>query len=510
MKLNAGIIYNNLKKEYRAEIVGPRSEDLALSRPQFYMEEDDSFLSDHLYLATVEHLPKRSHIQKNSVLVCIGENLNLNYYRERMCLIIVKDRVDFFKLFMKMQDVFDKYNQWEKKIYQDLISNYDLNSLLEDSYPVFEKPIYVLDSSFRIIASKTETQDASWDITAGGSLNPESISKYLSVSDLMTEKKNAIKIDLLDKKVLCVNLFNKNGQYEGCVVLTLDDQDPFEGEEKLAEKLAGFLQQAIEKNPIIINDDDSTIKKVFQNLVEELPLSHSQRLLLTSSNSQIIYRCIYMHYREKRNQLPLSYICDIFEDSFNKSYAFTYDDGIVSFVNINEIRSSKTSDYKIILNRKLTEFVDQMGLCAGISNEFSDLLNTKVHYLQAQSAVDNGLLLSKESKLFYYESYVLTEMIINSLGGLSVETYYPAGFANILEHDKESGISYLETLKVFLEEGMSYTSTAQKLFIHRSTLIDRISRIEKELSIDLKDSDKRLQLEILLKAIDLEKILSGK
>jgi hypothetical protein len=30
-------------------------------------------------------------------------------------------------------------------------------------------------------------QDASWDITAGGSLNPESISKYLSFSDLMTE-----------------------------------------------------------------------------------------------------------------------------------------------------------------------------------------------------------------------------------------------------------------------------------------------------------------------------------
>ena len=40
--------------------------------------------------------------------------------------------------------------------------------------------------------------------------------------------------------------------------------------------------------------------------------------------------------------------------------------------------------------------------------------------------------------------------------------------------------------------------------------IGKSCRIEKELSIDLKDSDKRLQLEILLKAIDLEKILSGK
>jgi DNA-binding PucR family transcriptional regulator len=54
---------------------------------------------------------------------------------------------------------------------------------------------------------------------------------------------------------------------------------------------------------------------------------------------------------------------------------------------------------------------------------------------------------------------------------------------------------------------MSYTATARKLYIHRSTLIDRISRIEKELNIDLKDSDQRLQLEILLKAVDLEEVL---
>ena len=50
-------------------------------------------------------------------------------------------------------------------------------------------------------------------------------------------------------------------------------------------------------------------------------------------------------------------------------------------------------------------------------------------------------------------------------------------------------------------------NAAQKLFIHRSTLIDRIARIERELNVDLQDSDQRLQLEILLKAIDIESIL---
>ena len=116
MKLSAAIIYNELKNEYKTEIIGPRTDELLLSRLEFYMEDNDNFLSDCLYLATVDHLPKRADIQKNSVLVCIGENLNLRYYRTRICLIIIKERADFFKVFMKLQEIFEKYNNWEKQI----------------------------------------------------------------------------------------------------------------------------------------------------------------------------------------------------------------------------------------------------------------------------------------------------------------------------------------------------------------------------------------------------------
>ena len=151
-----------------------------------------------------------------------------------------------------------------------------------------------------------------------------------------------------------------------------------------------------------------------------------------------------------------------------------------------------------------------MGLCAGISGEFSNLFNLRVYYLQAQSATENGMLLGSDEGFFYFESYALIEMIINSLGGLPLETYFPAGFRRLLEHDSESGISYIETLKVFLEENLSYTAAARKLYVHRSTLIDRIARIERELETDLRDPDKRLQYEILLKAIDLEELLRKK
>ena len=51
---------------------------------------------------------------------------------------------------------------------------------------------------------------------------------------------------------------------------------------------------------------------------------------------------------------------------------------------------------------------------------------------------------------------------------------------------------------------MSYSQTAQELYIHRSTVVDRISRIEREVDVNLKDPDTRLQLEIILKAMEIE------
>ena len=510
MKLNADIIYNELSKLYDAEIAGPRRTALCLPRPEFYMDNEVEFEADRLVLATADHLPKRPRIRDNSVLVCIGDSLVLNYYRERMCLIIIRNRVDFFKVYHNIQRIYDKFDEWENLILHDLASDRSIRTLITDSATVFDKPVYLLDKSFRIVANSVESGDMNWASTSRGSLNSDAVSKYLSGSDLMTDKKSAIEIDLFGEKALCVNLFNRSDQYEGCLVISLKDKDFVKGEDKLAEFLAEHLQLAIVRNPYMINDSDSSLKTALQNLLEELPLTQPQRILLASANGRSDYRCIYMRYNWQRNHLPMAYLCDIFEDTFPGSCAFVYDNSIVAFVDTGTLSSRNQEDYLPVLNSKISDYISKMGLCAGISGEFSNLFNLRVYYLQAQSATENGMLLGSDEGFFYFESYALIEMIINSLGGLPLETYFPAGFRRLLEHDSESGISYIETLKVFLEENLSYTAAARKLYVHRSTLIDRIARIERELETDLRDPDKRLQYEILLKAIDLEELLRKK
>lgn len=51
---------------------------------------------------------------------------------------------------------------------------------------------------------------------------------------------------------------------------------------------------------------------------------------------------------------------------------------------------------------------------------------------------------------------------------------------------------------------MSVTKATAKLFINRSTLIERLSRIKRELNCNLEDPDERLRIQILLKAEQLQ------
>ena len=102
--------------------------------------------------------------------------------------------------------------------------------------------------------------------------------------------------------------------------------------------------------------------------------------------------------------------------------------------------------------------------------------------------------------MFYsFRDYALRELLVNAIGNLPMEMYYPQGLRNLMRHDLSSPVSYVETLRVYLECNMSVTKTAANLYLNRSTLIERLARIKRELNCDLEDPEQRLLLQILLK-----------
>jgi len=235
--------------------------------------------------------------------------------------------------------------------------------------------------------------------------------------------------------------------------------------------------------------------------VNEMPVdADSRRRIEEMPTSQ--WLCVCLHPNDRYSKIPAVYICEQFEILFPGSHAFSYQSNLVGFLPLGA--KPEEDDLKTWLNQELSLFSRQSEVKFGISSVFSDLFSARLFYLQAMAALENGSILDPNETHYYFEDYALTELIINAQNDLPLEMYYSEGFQSLLEHDRTSSTSYLETLRSYLENNMSVTSTAADLHIHRSTLLERLSRIRKELPDNLEDPDVRLRLRIILKARQIQ------
>lgn len=131
---------------------------------------------------------------------------------------------------------------------------------------------------------------------------------------------------------------------------------------------------------------------------------------------------------------------------------------------------------------------------------FSNLYEANQAWFQATSALQNGFLQDGNGTVFYFQDYLLPQLLSGALSGRPSWVYYPNGLKKLKAHDEASQVSYLETLRVYLDNNLSVTRTAAALYLHRSTLLDRLAHITQMLGRDLKDPDFCLTLGILLRA----------
>ena len=165
---------------------------------------------------------------------------------------------------------------------------------------------------------------------------------------------------------------------------------------------------------------------------------------------------------------------------------------------------AEDQSYLPLLKKRLTPLLRAFDCCVGISDPFHDIYLARPYYFQACAALENGQLFHPGEGFYAFLNYALRELLINAIGNLPMEMYYTEGMRRLKQHEEKSPVSYIETLRVYLDNNMSVTKATAKLFINRSTLIERLSRIKRELNCDLEDPDERLRIQILLKAEQLQ------
>jgi purine catabolism regulator len=121
---------------------------------------------------------------------------------------------------------------------------------------------------------------------------------------------------------------------------------------------------------------------------------------------------------------------------------------------------------------------------------------------QAEQALKLGRQISSES-IHAYADLGLFRILLAAAREPSLrpelEAFHESTLGKLLAYDRERGSELVPTLEAFLATLGAPLATAERLHVHRNTLLYRLTRIEALAGLDLRDPEARLMLHLALR-----------
>lgn len=498
MKLNADIVYDYLKDSLNVELKGRKCTGLHLERPLFYLGNGAPFEENQLYVVRGDKINASAHIKPGVVLVVVGPCLQLAFLANRCTILHAPSTTDVFTVFNQVQELFNRFDRFDLRIHEILHSTAKVSAIVAEAAELLQTPVLVLGPSFSVIASNQFDNHGDLDLPLLGT--------FLSNQKLAIQEREPMAMTILDKSLLCKNLYS-NEEYLGSITLDYSGRHRRESDFPLINYVAEVIVAALRRLPVVQDSQTHQLRSVLADLVDCISINSSARSQLSRLQGSRRYVCVRVILSSNMSSLPHAYLCNRMESAFPGSMAFVHNDAVVGAIALPDGKDSDTAASD--LQKQLAEFVKNVEAVVGISDPFYNLEDIRFFYDQASAALSAGQFCVQESPCYYFNDFALVKLVTNAFGDLPPEMHYSEGMKRLAEHDRKGSVSYLETLRVYLQNNLSITRTSQALFIHRSTLLDRISRIERELGVDLHNPDDRLRLEILLKGRQIFEQING-
>ncbi|MEE0229487.1 MAG: helix-turn-helix domain-containing protein [Peptococcaceae bacterium] len=174
----------------------------------------------------------------------------------------------------------------------------------------------------------------------------------------------------------------------------------------------------------------------------------------------------------------------------DKSFVLTMDDIYVFvFSNYSE-EEMREIMLKMIMLLRMKEYQ----FYVGSSINHSDVEQLTNAYVQAKKVVNLSERNGWENQLVQYRELDIYQLLLAIDDKNTMKQYYDAKLGVLEKHDQNNGSDYLEFLKVYLNSNCNINDTADKLFIHRNTVVYKIKKINELLDCDLSELEVRVKL----------------
>ena len=500
MKLNLTVIRERLPEGFRTQHFGPEDKELDLGRPILF-EPGDKIQPGGFYVARSAQLPSET-LPSDVSLVCVGSHIPVEWMDGESRVLLVTSGTSVSTVFNAVQAIYDRFDGFENALLQALAkSPYpDLKTVVGIGADMLGNNVYVNDSRLNIIYNAKVVVDEEGNQTVATSdvpypldLESRELIRLDSRLNRVKAEAYAVSYDSPSEWVRGTQNYCQNtlfeGRYLGAIWIA-DEVRPFgECDFELAKIFFGYYEKAYFRSMARFSSSESLQDTALGKLVANEPLSAEEYEALTCKPSESWY-CFRLKARSGERSLPPDYMCSTLETIFptNVNAVLSGQDviGLLRLSNKVEDQADVRDFYS-----DFSELVSRMNYAGGCSNAFRELDRFSIFFLEATYAAQQALQ-SDAGGICTFTSQLLPYMLYECSGKLPAEALYSPGLQRLIDYDATRGTELLKTLDTYLRNESSIPRTSEQLFIHRSSLMKRLDRIQKVTGDDLGDPDVRL------------------
>lgn len=438
------------------------------------------------------------------LIICSGPNSRGAWKLSRQR-ILALDGTDPDMALQDAMDIYERISSWEALMQTRILDGAEIPDLVEATLPLLDNSITVTDHDLRFIAYCELGPDGHPHLSEEESRVPVESLPYLSseLGSLMRNHDPFFFEDEGGNLNYCINVFS-GSSYVGCCSIE-SDAHPFQDFElALFRRFAGFIETSISLHARKRKPRTPTLEILITGMLggsrpNSRDLQRSLEMFLEGNclpyDSPLSWVCAVIPESNHVGGLSSGYLLDELRQRLARSVIVEKDDSLVAF-----ILSSTSDRQEEAAAGELRPLLENLGLDAGISRPFSDISLARLLFLQAQAALITGNDCHLEERCHLFSECELDYLLGCCTRELGTAALIPPELVE-LSHIGENGVDYVGTLRTYLDCDCNASRAAEHLYLHRSTMVQRLERIREV--VDLDDERKKLLLRIVLHLADL-------
>ena len=414
--------------------------------------------------------------------------------------IYIRDNHSLPEILSLVQDLFDRFHEWDLKIQEAFLLQTPLQEIFDLSQTIFRNPIFLHDRDFIILAEcnypeqkmkrgrdrRTGLPMVQMDLINDFRTDPVYIDGLKERHPVMYPSEQT------GYQILYRNIW-QGDIYRGRILDLEVDSRILPGDFAVIDYLGELLEHFLYSGDLrkfSISDDtyELMVRLCEKEETDEQQVLSYLRYQNWNRNDRYVVMRIVTQQRDF-NIISSYAVLNQINTILAAGRAFFHQEGITLVVNLSYAHE-KTSD---VVSRLAVPMRDSL-LKIGVSSELRDFFRLGILFDQANIALNFGLSGNSMIWYYYFDQYMLDYMIRCSTEDMPAELLCSDALQKLLEYDQKNHTALAHTLEAYLLHDRNVLQTSKELYIHRSTLSYRLEKIRRLISINLDDPKERIKL----------------